>query len=109
MDTAAEFGFKELFNYVIGEMAKAVSERNGETKQQQSTRSQAVVRMIMGFLPRDVIEAMLAGRCVMFHEVTTDSVRDTLRGEMDTMRRATRSGIVAMNKSFAGNLGLLER
>ena len=109
MDTSAAFGFRELFNHVIGDMAKAVSERNGETKQQQSARAQAVVRMIMGFLPRDVIEAMLAGHCVMFHEVMTDSVRDTLRGELDTMRRATRATIVAMNKAFGNNLARLER
>jgi hypothetical protein len=109
MDTSAAFGFRELFNHVIGDMAKAVSERNGETKQQQSARAQAGVRMIMGFLLRDVIEAMLAGHCVMFHEVMTDSVRDTLRGELDTMRRATRATIVAMDKAFGNNLARLER
>jgi hypothetical protein len=109
MDTQPAFGFKELLTCVIADMAKAISERNGESKQQQFTRSQAAAAMILGFRPRDVIEAMLAGHCVMFHEVIVDSVHDTLRGELDTLRRGTRSNLVAMNKSFAGNLALLER
>ncbi len=109
MDTQSAFGFKELFTCVVGEAAKAVSERGGENKERQRLRSQAAVHMIMAFRPRDVAEAMLAGHCVMFHELMVDSVRETLRGETDTMRRATRSTIIAMDRAFAGNLALLER
>jgi hypothetical protein len=108
-DTPTAFGFEQLFGHVIGAMANSVCERNGESKQQQFARSQAAVHTIMGFLPRDVIEAILAGRCVMFHELITDSVHETLRGEMDTTRRATRSGIVAMDRAFGANLARLER
>jgi hypothetical protein len=109
MDTQAEFGFRQLFSHVVGDMAKAVCERKGESEQQQFARSQAAVHTIMSFLPRDVIEAMLAGHCVMFHAVMTDSIHETLRGEIDTMRRGTRSNIVALNKVFCGNLDRLER
>jgi hypothetical protein len=109
MTTQPAFGFKELFAHVVGDMAKAICERNGETRQQQFARSEAAVHMIMGFLPRDVIEATLAGHCVMFHEVITDSVHDTLRGEVDTMRRGTRGNLVALNNAFWGNLDRLER
>jgi hypothetical protein len=109
MDTQPAFGIKELFSHVIGDMAKAISERNGETKQQQFVRSQAAVHTILSFSPRDAIEAMLAGHCVMFHEVMTDSVRETLRGEVDTMRQSTRGNLVALNKQFTGNLDRLRR
>ena len=104
MQPQAEFGFKELFSQVIGDMAKAVCERTGETKQQQIARSSAAVHAIMGFLPRDVIEAMLAGHCLMFHELIVASVLDTLRGEPRATRRATRGTIVAMDKAFGNNL-----
>jgi hypothetical protein len=109
MNAQPDFGFKELFSHVVGDMAKAICERNGETKEQGFTRSRAAVHMIMGFLPRDVIEAMLSGHCVMFHELMADSVRDTLRGEADTTRRATRNSIIAMDKAFGNNLTRLER
>jgi hypothetical protein len=105
----ATFGTKELFSHVIGDMAKAISERNGESKQQQFVRSQAAVHTILSFLPRDAIEAMLAGHCVMFHEVITDSIRETLRGEVDNMRQSTRGNLVALNKAFNGNLDRLRR
>jgi hypothetical protein len=109
MAATPEFGFNELFASVIGDIAKAVGERNGETAQQQFARSQAAVHMIMGFLPRDVIEALLAGHCVMLHETMLASVHDTLSGEADAMRRSTRSALIAMNKEFNANLGHLER
>jgi hypothetical protein len=109
MDTHAVFGFSEMLTFIIGDMAKAVSERPGETKQQQFVRSQGVVAMILDLHPRDAAEAMLAGQCVMFNAVIADSARDTLRGEVDAMRRATRSQLVAMNNSFCGNLDRLER
>jgi hypothetical protein len=109
MDTQPAFGFKEFLHYLIGDMAKAISERNGESKQEQFLRCQAAVQMMMGFLPRDVIEAVLAGRCMMFHEMMVDTVRLTLRGEVDSARVATRGSIVAMDKAFGNNLRLLER
>lgn len=109
MNETSEFGFKELFSHVVGDMAKAVSERPGKSKQQQFVRSQVAVHMIMSLLPRDVIEAMLAGHCVMYHELMNDSVLTTLRGEPDATRRATRGNIVALNKVFHGNLDRLER
>jgi hypothetical protein len=109
MASTSDFGFTELFTFIVGEIAKAVAERSGETAQQQFARSQAAVHMIMGFLPRDVVEALLAGHCVMLHETMLASVHDTLLGEADGMRHATRSGIVAMNKEFNSNLAHLER
>jgi hypothetical protein len=109
MASTPEFGFNELFAHVVGEIAKAVCERSGETAQQQFARSQAAVHMIMGFLPRDVVEALLAGHCVMLHETMLASVHDTLHGEADKMRHGTRSTLVAMNKEFNSNLDHLAR
>ena len=65
--------------------------------------------MILGLLPRDVIEAMLAGQAVMLHAVMTDSIHSTLRGEVDTMCRGTRANIVALNKAIDMNIDKLEQ
>ena len=108
METQPEFGFKELAAYVVGDMAKAVSERVGETREQQAVRSQAAAYMVMGLMPRDVIETLLAGHCMMFHELTVDSIRNTLRGEADKVRGTSRSSIVTMNKTFDHCLARLE-
>jgi len=108
MDTQQAYGFQQVLTHMVGDIAQAVSERNGETPRQRNARSEAAVFMILGFLPRDVIEALIAGHCVMLHELVVDSVRHTLTGEMETTRRATRGGIVAMDKAFGTNLTRLE-
>src|SRR6266567_1354651 len=103
MDPHAPLSFKQLFTHVIADMAKALCERPNESKEQRFVRVQAVTQMILGLLPRDVIEAMLAGHVVMFHDLITDSIHDTLQGQIDTMRRATRVNIVALNRAFHMN------
>ena len=108
METQPEFGFKELVTHLIGDMAKAVSERPGEATQQQTTRLRAATYTVLGLQPRDVTEAMLAGHCMMFHELLVDSMRNSMRGEADTVRRATRASIVSINQAFDNCLSRLE-
>jgi hypothetical protein len=109
MDQQPTFTFHDLLAFVVGDVAKAIAERSGETEQQRFARSQAAVHMILGFLPRDVIEAMLAGHCVMLHEVMTANVHDTLRGDADAARGRPRSNAVGLNKAFNDTLDRLER
>jgi hypothetical protein len=109
MDPQPAFTFQDLFSFVVGDMAKVIAERDGETREQQSTRSRAAVHMILGFLPRDVIEAMLAGHCVMLHEIMTANVRTSLRGDAGPMRRRPHSNLAGLNKAFNDNLDRLER
>jgi hypothetical protein len=109
MDPQPAFSFQELFTYVIGDMAKALAERTGETPDQHFIRSKAAAHMILGFLPRDVTEVMLAGHCVMLHEFMLANAVSTLRGDADPKGRGPRSNIVGLNKAFNDNLDRLER
>jgi len=93
---------------IVGDMAKALSERKGETTQQQQVRTQATIYMIMGFLPRDVIETMLASHCVMFHELMLDCVRDGFCAEQDKVQRRRWSELIMLNKAFCRNLDELQ-
>lgn len=108
MDPQPAFTFQDLFSFVIRDMAEAVSGRPGELRAQQFARTQAVVHMILGLQPRDVIEAMLTGHCVMLHEVLTADVRSSLRGEVDPARRGPRSNVIGLNKAFNDTLERLE-
>lgn len=109
MDTQPPFGLQQLLRHIVGDMARAVSQRHDELPPRQFARAQAAAQAILAFGPRDAIEAMIAGHCMMFHELIVDSVQITLRGEVDSTRRATRSGIVAMDRAFGANLVRLER
>jgi hypothetical protein len=108
MDTQPTFGLKDLLAHLVGDIANALCERHGEPQHQQISRARAAAQAILAFLPGDAIEAMIAGHCVMFHELIVDSIRTTMRGGTDATRRATRSGIVAMDKAFGTNLIRLE-
>ncbi len=109
MDTQPAFGLKELLTHVIGDIAKALSERDGESPRQQFARAKAAADMILEFRPRNAIEAMLAGHCVMFHELIANDEHSTMRGEAEATRRGTRRAIVTMDRAFGGNLTRLER
>jgi hypothetical protein len=104
MDTAPTYGLQELLTHVVGDMARSVAVRVGESEQQRLARAHYAAQTILAFLPTDAIEAMIAGHCVMFHEMIVDTVQTALRGEMDATRRATRNSIVAMDKAFGNNL-----
>ncbi|HEX3996847.1 MAG TPA: hypothetical protein VHX39_37235 [Acetobacteraceae bacterium] len=109
MDTTPAFSFATCCSAIAGDMAKALAERHGEPPEQKFARLQAAVHMIMGFLPRDVIEAMLASHCVMFHELMLDGVRDRFRARERKEIRAETQGVLALNKAFCGNLGHLKQ
>ena len=108
MQATMDSSFQDLFTHVIGGMAKAVSDHPGENPQQGTARVAATVRMILNFLPRDGIEAMLAGHCVMFHELLTDCVGKTVRGEEETLKRG-HAGLLGMNRAFLNSLDRLIR
>jgi hypothetical protein len=109
MDPQPSFGPRQLLSHVINDMAWALCQRPDEPQPRQLARAQAAAESILTFQPGDAIEAMIAGHCVMFHELIVDGVQNTLRGEPEATRRATRSGIVAMDKAFGANLVRLEK
>jgi hypothetical protein len=109
MDPQPAFAFQDFLSNVIGDMATAVSERSGEDQDQQFARSRAAAHMIMGFQPRDVTEAMLAGHCVMLHEIMTSDVRTMLRDDTAATRHSAGSSVVRLNKAFNDNLDRLQR
>jgi hypothetical protein len=109
MTAQPTFSLIDNLTQVVGGIARAVCRRPGEAQPQQMVRSQTAAHTVMEFQPRDSIEAMIAGHCVMFHEMIVDSVHTTLGGELVENQRATRGTIVAMDKAFGNNLTRLER
>ena len=108
MDTNPNAGPDELLAQIVGEIAKALGERDNEARHQQQVRAQTAADTIMAFQPGDAIEAMLAGHCVMFHGLIVGSLSAAARGD-EAARRGTRGNIVAMDKAFGNNLDRLER
>src|SRR4051794_538710 len=108
MDTQPALGPTALLTYAVAEIAQSLGNRPGESQQRASDRREAAAGQILAFQPRDVVEAMIAGHCVMFHEMIVETVQRRLRGDAPAIRRAQESGVVAMDRAFGGNLARLE-
>lgn len=108
MITQPVSGFSDAVSHVAGDIAQALSHRPGEASAQMIARAEKAVQTIMAFEPCDAIEAMVAGHCVVLHELIVDSVRD-LADRDAPGRRGIISGIVAMDRAFGANVKRLER
>jgi hypothetical protein len=58
----------------------------------------------MAFLPRDAMETMVAGQCVMFDCLLRDATSDLLRSEAQPVKRRIRSQVIALGRSFLKQL-----
>jgi hypothetical protein len=100
---------------IIGEIAYALAYRPlacrpGEPPSRRDERSRTAADTIRQFHPGDAVEAMIAGHCVIFHELIVDNLPGTFRGaEQGTERRAMPGDLLAMDRAFGANLTRLER
>jgi hypothetical protein len=108
MQAQPEFRGSEAYTHAIADVANAVSQRPGEAPETRQLRARAATAMMENCRANDAVEVMLAGHCVMFHEVLIDGFRHTLLGEVDTVRRGTRANLVQMDRSFHACLDRLE-
>lgn len=109
MDTQPARSASDAVVLILNDTAKAVADRDDETRQQRDLRFETTRRMVEAFVPLGVIETILAAQCVMLNATMTDSFHKTLRGEADETRPGTRSNLVAMARQFTGSLDRLKR
>lgn len=94
----------DLVTHLVAGIAEAVSDRAGEPHERRLTRARTTAELVNAFQPRDAVEAMLIGHCVMLHEMIVESVHATMRGEDTPRRHTARGNIVALDKAFGNNL-----
>jgi hypothetical protein len=99
----------ELRTHIAGSIAKAIAERPGETEEQQLERFQTAIQMIMALAPTDAIETILAGHCIMFHEMLVHSFAEIFRAGTDAPLLASFSRLGVLDRCFGENLRRLER
>jgi hypothetical protein len=104
MQAPPEFGFQQLVSELLRGLAGAVAERPGQTEAQRFARHQTAIFSVMAFLPRDAIETMLAGQCVMIDHLLRDAVSDLLRSETAAGKLRIRSQVTALGRQFLKHL-----
>jgi hypothetical protein len=109
MQAPPEFGFEQLITELLRGLADAVADRPGETEAQRFARHRTAIFSTMAFLPRDAIETMLAGQCVIFDLLLRDAARDLLRNEAAATKLRIRSQLTAMGRLFLKHLDQLRQ
>ena len=102
-------GFEQVAIELVRGIADAVADRPGLTEAQRSVSQQTTVYSVMGLQPRDPVEIMLAGHCVIYDHMLRDGARDLLRGQDEQIKLRARPGTLASGKMFLSSLDMLLR
>ena len=109
MSHATLSGSHPVLTELLRGIAETVAVRPGDTEARRAARHQAAAASVLAFLPRDPVEAMLAGQCVVFDHLVHDTARDMLRGLEGTARPRGRAQLIAMGGVFLRYMAELHR
>jgi hypothetical protein len=109
MNTDTGFTYQTAMGEITREVIETVADRPGDSQARRRARQQATVYTMMSFLPRDPVETMLAGHCVIFDHLLRDGARDTLRGQPEDIKLRARPGLHASGKMFLAHLNKFEQ
>lgn len=104
MTTDTGFTFQAAMGEICKGVIETVAERPGESDAKRFIRQQTAVYAVMSFMPRDPLETMLAGHCVIFDHLLRDGARDSLRGQPEEIKLRARPQINASGKMFLAHL-----
>ena len=104
MTQTAAFTLEQMTAEVLRGIIETVGERADDTPARKSLRHATTVFSVMAFLPRDAIELMLAGQCVIFDHVLRDGARDLLRDQDEKVKARVRPQLVSTGNSFLKHL-----
>ena len=115
--TASPAALEQVLAEIARGIAGAVADRPRENKTENkmeseaegAARRRAAVLGIAAFQPRDAIEAMLAGQCILAGHLLRDAARDVFQCEIGTLKTKARAQTVAIGALFLRYLRQLRR
>jgi hypothetical protein len=103
------FGYEQIVKELIRGVIDTVGTRPGLTPERRDAAQQTIVCSVMAYNPRDPIETMMAGQCVVYDHMLRDGAHDMLRGQAEELKIKARPGILATGKMFLSTLQMLCR
>lgn len=103
------FGYEQIFTELLRGVVDAVSDKAGLSPERKAVAQNTAVCSVMAFNPRDPVETMLAGQCVVYDHLLRDGAKEMLRGQAEQLMIKARPGVLAAGKMFLGALGMLLR
>jgi hypothetical protein len=109
MQADSTFGYDQIVTELMRGIIETISDKPGITPERRASIMQTAVCSIMAFNPRDPVETMLAGHCVVYDSMLRDAVRELSQGQGGQATIKARTGVLACGKAFLAAVGMLLR
>jgi len=103
------FGPEQLIAELCRKVVDTVADLPGWSPEQRAINRRTAYHSVMGFQPRDPVEAMLAGQCVIYDHLLRDGVRDQLHTNARVRNANARPINLGAGKLFLSALAMLQR
>jgi hypothetical protein len=101
--------FDTAMTAICKDVIATVGDVPSDTPAQRAVRQQAVADTMVSLMPRNPVDAMLAGQCLVFDRLVHEAARELLRGQPDEDKLRARPQICSSAKIFLAQLSHFER
>ena len=109
MQPDPNFGYAQIVTELMRGIIETISDKPVIAPERRASIMQTAVCSIMAFNPRDPVETMLAGHCVVYDSMLRDGVREMSNGEGGQATIKARTGVLACGKVFLAAMAMLLR
>ena len=109
MQATATFGYEQIVTELIRGILDIVADIPGLSPERRAVAQQTAVCSVMAYNPRDPIETMMAGQCIVYDHLMRDGARDMLRGQAELIKIKARPGALSTGKMFLSTMEMLSR
>jgi hypothetical protein len=102
------FGYPQIVAELLRGIIEAISDKPGIAPERRASIMQTAVCSIMAFNPRDPIETMLAGHCIVYDSLLRDGVR-AMSGDAGGQAIRARASVLDCGKTFLASVAMLLR
>jgi hypothetical protein len=103
------FGYQQIVMELLRGVIDTVADKPGLMPERRGAAQQTVVCSVMAYNPRDPVETIMAGHCIVYDHMLRDGARDMLRGQAEEIKIKARPGILATGKMFLSTMQMLRR
>jgi hypothetical protein len=107
--STTQFDASDLAHILLDGTIGALTARGDLTAEQKQTRARGLWAVVANCEPRDAIQTMLVGQCLMFNEMIADAGRDVLVGMMDTLKSRAQSNLNGLSRALQQSIAMLVR
>jgi hypothetical protein len=107
--TTPPFAAASAYGVLLDGIVAALCGHGDSTSAERDARASGIRALVAAEQPRDALEMMLLGQCLLFHEVIAAAGRDLLRGSTEALKLRAQSNLNGLNRSLRQSLDALRK